>query len=61
MAFGSCGEIIGLVILVMVGIAVGWFTPTEAGSVGAAGAILFTLIRRRLTWTGFQRSPVLNP
>jgi C4-dicarboxylate transporter DctM subunit len=56
MAFGSCGEIIGLVILVMVGIAVGWFTPTEAGSVGAAGAILFTIIRRRLTWQAFKES-----
>jgi C4-dicarboxylate transporter DctM subunit len=54
MAFGTCGEILGLVVLVMVGIAVGWFTPTEAGSVGAGGAILATLIRRRLTWQGFK-------
>ena len=55
-AFGACGEIIALVVLVMVGIAVGWFTPTEAGSVGAGGAILFTVIRRRLTWKGFREA-----
>jgi tripartite ATP-independent transporter DctM subunit len=53
MAFGSCGEVIGLILLVLVGITVGWFTPTEAGSIGAGGAILITLIRRRLTWKNF--------
>ena len=53
MAFGSCGEVIALVLLVLVGITVGWFTPTEAGSIGAGGAILFTLIRGRLTWKNF--------
>jgi C4-dicarboxylate transporter, DctM subunit len=50
----SCGEIVALVILVMAGIALGWFTPTEAGSVGAAGAILFTTLRRKLTWETFK-------
>lgn len=56
MAFGSCGEVIGLIILVLVGITVGWFTPTEAGSIGAGGAIFFTLIRRRLTWHNFMQA-----
>jgi len=28
----------------------GWFTPTEAGAVGAAGAIICSLARRRLNW-----------
>jgi len=49
-AFGSCGEIIGLIVLVLTGIIVGWFTPTEAGAVGAFGAILFSLLRGRLSW-----------
>jgi len=49
-AFGSCGEIIGLIILVLGGLIIGWFTPTEAGGVAAFGAILFSMIRRRLTW-----------
>lgn len=50
MAFSSCGEIIALIILVLAGLMIGWFTPTEAGGVAAFGAILFSSIRRRLTW-----------
>ena len=50
LAFGSCGEIIALVLLVLGGLMVGWFTPAEAGSIGAFGAIVFCLIRKRLTW-----------
>lgn len=56
MAFGSSGEIIGLVILVLGGLILGWFTPTEAGGVGAFGAILFSLIRRRLNWQKFKQA-----
>jgi tripartite ATP-independent transporter DctM subunit len=48
--FKKCGEIIGLILLVMIGLFMGWFTPTEAGAVGAFGSILFSLIRKRLTW-----------
>jgi C4-dicarboxylate transporter DctM subunit len=51
LGFSRCGEIIGLLILVLVGLMIGWFTPTEAGAVGAFGAFLFTFIRRRLNWT----------
>ena len=39
-----------LVLTVIGGIAVGWFTPTEAASIGAAGALLISALRRRLTW-----------
>jgi tripartite ATP-independent transporter DctM subunit len=39
-----------LVIAVLTGIAVGWFTPTEAASVGALGAMGLCAMRRRLTW-----------
>jgi tripartite ATP-independent transporter DctM subunit len=55
-AFGSCIEIIALIILVLVGLFVGWFSPTEAGAVGAAGAIIFSLIRRRLNWPKFKKA-----
>ncbi|MFP3975114.1 MAG: TRAP transporter large permease [Chloroflexota bacterium] len=48
LAFGSCGEIIALAVLVFTGIIVGWFTPTEAGAIGAFGAILFSMLRKRL-------------
>ncbi|MBA7623670.1 Sialic acid TRAP transporter permease protein SiaT [subsurface metagenome] len=34
----------------LTGILVGWFTPTEAGAVGAFGAIIFALLRKRLNW-----------
>ena len=49
-AFGECWEILFLVIFVIGGMIIGWFTPTEAGAVGAAGSILLAAIRRRLTW-----------
>lgn len=39
-----------LVVLVLGGLYGGFFTPTEAGAVGAAGAFLITLLRRRLDW-----------
>jgi len=55
-AFRSCGEIIGLIGLVLGGLFVGWFTPTEAGAVAAFGAILCSLIRRRLNWQGFKEA-----
>jgi C4-dicarboxylate transporter, DctM subunit len=37
-----------LVTIVMGGIALGWFTPTEAASVGAVGALLLCARRRKL-------------
>lgn len=46
----STGEVIALFALVMGGIILGWFTPTEAGAIGSFGAILITAARRRLTW-----------
>jgi C4-dicarboxylate transporter DctM subunit len=39
-----------LVVLVLGGLYSGFFTPTEAGAVGAAGAFLIAIVRRRLTW-----------
>jgi C4-dicarboxylate transporter DctM subunit len=55
-AFGSCGEIIALIILVLGGLIIGWFTPTEAGAVGAFGAIILSLIRGRLNWQKFKQA-----
>jgi C4-dicarboxylate transporter DctM subunit len=53
-ACGECAEIMLLILLVLVGIIVGWFTPTEAGGIAAFGSIVVTLIRRRLSWQGFK-------
>ena len=38
-----------LILLVIGGIAIGWFTPTEAASVGSVGALALCLWRRKLT------------
>lgn len=40
-----------LFTVVIGGIYAGFFSPTEAAAVGAAGAFLFALARRQLTWT----------
>ncbi len=43
-------DIFLLILVVIAGIALGWFTPTEAASVGAVGALLIAATRRRLSW-----------
>ena len=45
-----------LVSLVIGGIALGWFTPPEAGSVGALGALLLCAWRRCLNWSSFAHA-----
>ena len=49
-SFTQTGEVIFLFALVMGGIVLGWFTPTEAGAIGAFGAIIVSVARRRLSW-----------
>lgn len=49
-------EMLLLFSLVMGGLFVGWFTPTEAGAVGAAGALLIALARKKLSWKAFLNS-----
>lgn len=43
--------VLALFLLIMGGIYVGWFTPTEAAGVGAVGGMLFTALRGRLNWS----------
>lgn len=52
-ATGDAAEILLLIALVIVGIIIGWFTPTEAGAIGAFGALLLSLVRQRLSLKGF--------
>jgi tripartite ATP-independent transporter DctM subunit len=53
-ALGDSVEMIALLLLVIVGLIVGWFTPTEAGAAGAFGAIVLSLLRKRLTVEKFR-------
>lgn len=52
----ECVEILLLIALVLGGLMIGWFTPTEAGAVAAFGAILFSLIRKKINWQGLKES-----
>lgn len=45
-------EVLCLFLLIMGGIYGGLFTPTEAGAIGASGALLFGLVRKRLSRKG---------
>jgi len=49
---------ISLFVLVLGGIYMGVFTPTEAGAVGAFGAIAISLVGRRMTSKNFRESMV---
>lgn len=48
--------VLALFVLVIGGIYMGVFSPTEAAGVGAFGAFLFGLARRRLGWQAFKSS-----
>ena len=53
---GGLGEVLVVFTLSIGGLFAGWFTPTEAGAVGAGGVLLVSLLGRRLTWENFKRS-----
>jgi C4-dicarboxylate transporter, DctM subunit len=42
--------VLALIVLVLGGIYSGFFTPTEAGAVGAFAAMCFAVLKRRLSW-----------
>ncbi|MFC1868246.1 TRAP transporter large permease [Thermodesulfobacteriota bacterium] len=48
--------VLALFMLVIGGIYLGIFTPTEAGGIGAFGALLFALLTNKLTWKTFGAS-----
>ncbi|HEY8539255.1 MAG TPA: TRAP transporter large permease [Steroidobacteraceae bacterium] len=45
-----------LILLVIGGIALGWFTPTEAASIGAVGALLLCARRKQLTFDSLRNA-----
>ena len=48
--------VVVLFLLILGGIFFGWFTPTEAGGIGAVGALTFAVGRRKLSWAQFIAS-----
>jgi tripartite ATP-independent transporter DctM subunit len=46
-------ETLLLFLLVILGLFLGWFSPTQAGAAGAAGALVIGIIRKQLSWQGF--------
>ncbi len=55
-SLGKTLDTILVFMVVMIGLFTGWFTPTEAGAVGAAAVLLISLVRRQITWPGFVKS-----
>ncbi len=53
---GGLAEVLFVFALSMGGLFAGWFTPTEAGAVGAAGVLLVALLGRNLTIENFKKS-----
>lgn len=52
----SVWPVIALIALIFGGMFSGYFTATEAGAVGAAGAIAFAALTRKLSWKVFRQS-----
>nr|HOO45890.1 TRAP transporter large permease [Deltaproteobacteria bacterium] len=52
-SLSGVAETIIIFIMVMGGLFAGFFTPTEAGAVGAFSTLVIAMIRRNLTWKGF--------
>jgi C4-dicarboxylate transporter, DctM subunit len=56
-AIGVWGILV-LFVVVMGGIYLGIFTPTEGAAVGAFGALILGILKRRLTWKYFSNSVI---
>ena len=52
-ATGGIIEAVILFFLAIGGLFLGWFSPTQAGAIGAGGALLIGLVRGQLTWETF--------
>jgi C4-dicarboxylate transporter DctM subunit len=53
---GNMAEIVILFVIVIGGLAWGFFGPTEGGAIGCVGALIIGLVRRTLTWQTFLQA-----
>ena len=53
---GGLPEVLIIFVISIGGLFAGWFTPTEAGAVGAGGVLAVSLLKRRLSFGGLRRS-----
>ena len=53
---GGIWEALFVFVVSIGGLLAGWFTPTEAGAVGAFGVLVVALIERKLSFEGFKNS-----
>ncbi|BBO68155.1 C4-dicarboxylate ABC transporter permease [Desulfosarcina alkanivorans] len=55
-SLSGMGDTLAVFILVMGGLFLGLFTPTEAAAVGAFGVLAVSVLRGHLSWDGFVKS-----
>ncbi len=55
-ALGGVSETLILFLVVIGGMFMGFFTPTEAASIGAAGSLVIAAVKRQLTWRRLVQS-----
>jgi tripartite ATP-independent transporter DctM subunit len=55
---GGLWEALLVFMLSIGGLFAGWFTPTEAGAVGAGGVLLVSFIEKRINWEKLKKSLV---
>ena len=46
-------EAVILFLIAIGGLFLGWFSPTQAGAIGAGGALVIGLVRKQLSWKSF--------
>ena len=56
LSLAGVSETLLLFVLVIGGMFTGWFTPTEAAAVGAAGTLLLALVEKRITLKNLARA-----
>lgn len=57
---GGFIEIVVIFMLVIGGMFIGWFTPTEAASVGTIGMLVIGIIEKRINWQKLMKSLIAS-